>query len=67
MSVIPYPLFNLFQLPEKIYKNLDLPTRIMRYTVPLPMLAYPIYLVRAYILTLSRISIFQKNKEEKIL
>ncbi|KAF9665613.1 hypothetical protein SADUNF_Sadunf16G0141300 [Salix dunnii] len=29
-------LFNLFQLPEKIYKNLDLPTRIMRYTVPLP-------------------------------
>ncbi|PNT56704.2 hypothetical protein POPTR_001G252900v4 [Populus trichocarpa] len=33
-------------LPEKIYKNLDLPTRIMRYTVPLPMLAYPIYLWR---------------------
>ncbi|KAJ6750752.1 hypothetical protein OIU85_001302 [Salix viminalis] len=33
-------------LPEKIYKNLDLTTRIMRYTVPLPMLAYPIYLWR---------------------
>ncbi|KAB5520408.1 hypothetical protein DKX38_024727 [Salix brachista] len=33
-------------LPEKIYKNLDLTTRFMRYTVPLPMLAYPIYLWR---------------------
>ncbi|KAJ4827778.1 fatty acid desaturase (DSD1) [Turnera subulata] len=31
-------------LPEKIYKNLDSSTRIFRFTVPLPMLAYPIYL-----------------------
>ncbi|CAK7331184.1 unnamed protein product [Dovyalis caffra] len=31
-------------LPEKIYKNLDLSTRVMRYTVPLVMLVYPIYL-----------------------
>ncbi|KAF2291653.1 hypothetical protein GH714_027879 [Hevea brasiliensis] len=31
-------------LPENIYKNLPLSSRIMRYTVPLPMFAYPIYL-----------------------
>ncbi|KAJ9172502.1 hypothetical protein P3X46_015732 [Hevea brasiliensis] len=31
-------------LPENIYRNLDFSTRIMRYTVPLPMFAYPIYL-----------------------
>ncbi|KDP46481.1 hypothetical protein JCGZ_08453 [Jatropha curcas] len=31
-------------LPEKIYKELDLGTRIMRYTIPLPMFAYPFYL-----------------------
>ncbi|KAJ9146809.1 hypothetical protein P3X46_029034 [Hevea brasiliensis] len=31
-------------LPENIYKNLPLSTRIMRYTVPLPMFAYPLYL-----------------------
>ena len=40
--------FNLnfaFQLPEKLYKNLSHSTRMLRYTVPLPMLAYPLYLV----------------------
>ncbi|XP_022556026.2 acyl-lipid omega-3 desaturase (cytochrome b5), endoplasmic reticulum isoform X1 [Brassica napus] len=31
-------------LPEKLYKNLPHSTRMLRYTVPLPMLAYPIYL-----------------------
>ncbi|XP_054783712.1 omega-3 fatty acid desaturase, chloroplastic-like isoform X2 [Prosopis cineraria] len=32
-------------LPEKIYKNLDIITRVLRFTAPFPMLAYPIYLV----------------------
>ncbi|KAJ8749739.1 hypothetical protein K2173_012290 [Erythroxylum novogranatense] len=31
-------------LPEKIYKSLNLRTRIMRFTVPFPMFAYPVYL-----------------------
>ncbi|CAN1809062.1 Acyl-lipid omega-3 desaturase (cytochrome b5), endoplasmic reticulum [Linum perenne] len=31
-------------LPEKIYKTLDTSTKVMRFTVPLPMFAYPIYL-----------------------
>ncbi|TQD73069.1 hypothetical protein C1H46_041396 [Malus baccata] len=31
-------------LSEKIYKNLDNMTRILRFTMPFPMLAYPFYL-----------------------
>ncbi|KAK7300937.1 hypothetical protein RJT34_11790 [Clitoria ternatea] len=31
-------------LPEKVYKNLDRVTRFMRYTVPFPLFAYPMYL-----------------------
>ncbi|KAK7287449.1 hypothetical protein RIF29_00727 [Crotalaria pallida] len=31
-------------LSEKIYKSLDLATRILRFTIPFPMLAYPFYL-----------------------
>nr|AAC98967.2 omega-3 fatty acid desaturase [Vernicia fordii] len=31
-------------LPEKIYKEMDLSTRILRYSVPLPMFALPFYL-----------------------
>ncbi|WCJ29167.1 fatty acid desaturase 3 [Euphorbia peplus] len=31
-------------LPEKVYKTLDLQTRIMRFTVPIPLFAYPFYL-----------------------
>ncbi|XP_061965595.1 omega-3 fatty acid desaturase, chloroplastic-like [Populus nigra] len=31
-------------LPEKIYKSLDGITKMLRFTVPFPMLAYPIYL-----------------------
>ncbi|XP_057947833.1 omega-3 fatty acid desaturase, chloroplastic-like [Malania oleifera] len=31
-------------LPEKIYKNLDNITKILRFTAPFPMLAYPVYL-----------------------
>ncbi|RVW84943.1 Omega-3 fatty acid desaturase, chloroplastic [Vitis vinifera] len=31
-------------LPERIYKNLDVVTRMLRFTVPFPMLAYPFYL-----------------------
>ncbi|CAN0854822.1 Omega-3 fatty acid desaturase, endoplasmic reticulum [Linum grandiflorum] len=33
-------------LPEKVYKNLDTSTKFMRFTIPLPMFAYPIYLWR---------------------
>ena len=35
----------LLQLPEKIYKSLDNVTRTLRFTLPFPMLAYPVYLV----------------------
>ena len=38
-------LLFLMQLPEKIYKSLDGITKMLRFTVPFPMLAYPIYLV----------------------
>ncbi|KAK4489274.1 hypothetical protein RD792_005071 [Penstemon davidsonii] len=31
-------------LPEKIFKNLDKATKILRFTLPFPMLAYPFYL-----------------------
>ncbi|XP_010558075.1 PREDICTED: temperature-sensitive sn-2 acyl-lipid omega-3 desaturase (ferredoxin), chloroplastic-like isoform X2 [Tarenaya hassleriana] len=31
-------------LSENIYKNLDRVTRILRFTLPFPMLAYPVYL-----------------------
>ncbi|CAN0912996.1 Omega-3 fatty acid desaturase, chloroplastic, partial [Linum grandiflorum] len=31
-------------LPEKLYKSLDTSTKFFRFTVPLPMFAYPIYL-----------------------
>ncbi|KAL1816985.1 hypothetical protein ACET3Z_019559 [Daucus carota] len=31
-------------LPEKLYKSLDIVTRLLRFTVPFPMLAYPFYL-----------------------
>ncbi|KAF3454255.1 hypothetical protein FNV43_RR04702 [Rhamnella rubrinervis] len=31
-------------LPEKIYKSLDLATKLMRFTVPFPIFAYPFYL-----------------------
>ncbi|XP_072075967.1 omega-3 fatty acid desaturase, chloroplastic isoform X2 [Arachis hypogaea] len=31
-------------LPEKIFKSLDNVTRTLRFTIPFPMLAYPIYL-----------------------
>ncbi|PKI46674.1 hypothetical protein CRG98_033016, partial [Punica granatum] len=31
-------------LPEKLYKSLDTATRLLRFTLPFPMFAYPIYL-----------------------
>ncbi|GKV26187.1 hypothetical protein SLEP1_g35532 [Rubroshorea leprosula] len=31
-------------LPEKIYKNLETSTRMLRFTLPFPLFAYPIYL-----------------------
>ncbi|KAK1415490.1 hypothetical protein QVD17_31272 [Tagetes erecta] len=31
-------------LPEKIYRSLDAVTRMLRFTLPFPMLAFPIYL-----------------------
>lgn len=33
------------QLSEKIYKSLDSVTRLLRFTLPFPMFAYPFYLV----------------------
>ncbi|KAL5133349.1 Omega-3 fatty acid desaturase, chloroplastic [Glycine soja] len=33
-----------WMLPEKIFKSLDNVTRILRFTLPFPLLAYPIYL-----------------------
>lgn len=35
----------LYQLSEKIYRSLDSATRTLRFTLPFPMLAYPVYLV----------------------
>lgn len=35
----------LYQLSEKIYRSLDTATRTLRFTLPFPMLAYPLYLV----------------------
>ncbi|KAH9701750.1 Acyl-lipid omega-3 desaturase (cytochrome b5) endoplasmic reticulum [Citrus sinensis] len=32
-------------MPEKIYSKLDSSTRILRFSLPLPMLAYPAYLI----------------------
>ncbi|KAM7279913.1 hypothetical protein ACFE04_007047 [Oxalis oulophora] len=32
-------------LPEKLYKKLDKSSRYLRFSVPLPLLAYPLYLV----------------------
>ncbi|XVF19853.1 hypothetical protein REPUB_Repub11eG0146700 [Reevesia pubescens] len=31
-------------LPEKIYKNLGIRTRVLKFTIPFPLFAYPIYL-----------------------
>ncbi|XP_008793121.2 omega-3 fatty acid desaturase, chloroplastic [Phoenix dactylifera] len=31
-------------IPEKLYRSLDSATRILRFTLPFPMLAYPLYL-----------------------
>lgn len=39
------------QLSEKIYKNLDKATQMLRFTLPFPMLAYPFYLVSILLLT----------------
>ncbi|GFP97650.1 omega-3 fatty acid desaturase chloroplastic [Phtheirospermum japonicum] len=36
-------------LPEKIYKSLDNVTKKLRFTLPFPMLAYPIYLEWSYL------------------
>lgn len=45
-------LYNLvLQLSEKIYKTLDTATRLLRFTLPFPMLAYPFYLVGNLLLT----------------
>lgn len=42
-------LFNvvilLLQLPEKVYKKLDYSTKFLRFKIPFPMFAYPLYLV----------------------
>jgi len=34
------------QLPERLYKSLDFMTRKLRFTMPFPLLAFPLYLVR---------------------
>ncbi|CAI9106986.1 OLC1v1006246C1 [Oldenlandia corymbosa var. corymbosa] len=33
-------------LPEKVFKNLDYSTKFLRYKIPFPMFAYPLYLWR---------------------
>lgn len=38
-----------FQLSEKIYKQLDYSTKFLRFTIPFPLLAHPLYLVRIHI------------------
>lgn len=45
-AVHDYCLFDLPQLTEKVYKNLDNMTRMLRYSFPFPIFAYPFYLVR---------------------
>ena len=42
----------VLQLSEKIYKNLDKATKLLRFTLPFPMLAYPFYLVNNLLQTL---------------
>jgi hypothetical protein len=34
------------QLPEKLYNSLDFMARKLRFTIPFPLLAFPLYLVR---------------------
>jgi omega-3 fatty acid desaturase (delta-15 desaturase) len=34
------------QLPERLYKSLDFMTKKLRFTMPFPLLAFPLYLVR---------------------
>lgn len=36
----------LLQMTEEMYRTLDSTTRVLRFTVPFPLFAYPIYLVR---------------------
>jgi hypothetical protein len=36
----------IVQLPERLYKSLDFMTRKLRFTMPFPLLAFPLYLVR---------------------
>lgn len=45
-------IFNFFlsQLTEKLYKSLGYSTRLLRFTVPFPLFAYPFYLVRELII-----------------
>jgi omega-3 fatty acid desaturase (delta-15 desaturase) len=33
------------QLPERLYRSLNRATRMLRFSIPFPMLAYPFYLV----------------------
>ncbi|GKU93400.1 hypothetical protein SLEP1_g6994 [Rubroshorea leprosula] len=37
-------LWTYSKLPEKIYKSLEIKTRILRFTLPFPLFAYPLYL-----------------------
>lgn len=46
------------QLPEKIYTSLDYISWKMRFTVPFPMFAYPVYLV-----SLARYRVFMVHSE----
>lgn len=37
--------FQFLQLSERIYRALDKTTKMLRFTLPFPLLAYPFYLV----------------------
>lgn len=45
MILVFWFCFYLLQLSEKIYRSLDDVTRKMRFTIPFPLFAYPVYLV----------------------
>ena len=41
------PFYIFWQMTEKLYKSQSHMTRLLRFTVPFPILAFPIYLVRS--------------------
>jgi hypothetical protein len=44
--MVCFSICDNFQLPERLYNSLDFMTRKLRFTMPFPLLAFPLYLVR---------------------